>query len=446
MNARRIRRVIGPVVVAAMVISACSALEPPQTLALAETDVEPAVIRVVAADPAGLVEPLGEWDRNHPTVSVELTILGVDELHTVALVDPSQTNDDEDQPLAETIEVPDVVVFDASWAPTARTNAMSFLDLNQFGADAWQQQSIEWRWNSGDAGDALIAVPIDAGGLALAWRDDLVGSELGTDLVEIDSWCSLIDAGDRYADASGNAFLPEVSSLFTSVVEQSELAFFDDDQKALIHETDPVIRHAWDLSMRALGEDAMFTDPCPELDDVQRIASTIVPGSADWAAAVVNGLMAAQLVSSHELASLEAESPADARWRASAVPGVVAPERGRSLAIRADTSSPAIAWDLVATLLAPSTQGRMHDATGRTPAAASLLEPGALGDPTGPLGPELTAILASSVRARSSTIADVESVLILSEFAAAVERVAAGSQTPRDSWDEAVWRIAQKLS
>ncbi|MGI9607297.1 MAG: extracellular solute-binding protein [Acidimicrobiales bacterium] len=436
-------RALAILVLASVAITACSALEP-QTLAFAEDDLDPAVIRVATADPTGLAEPLGEWDRNHPTVSLELQVLDEDELRALALFDPMAIDPDEDAN-AEHPETPDVVVFDASWAPVVRAHARMFLDLNLFGAEAWRSHSIEWRWDAGSVETAQVGLPLDAGGLALAWRADLVGSDLNASLSALDSWCALIDAGDRYADDSGNAFLPEVSSLFTTVVEQSNLGFRDGEARS--HESDPSVRHAWDLAMRALGEDALFEDPCPELDDVQRIASTIVPGSTEWATAIVDGLVAAQLVSSHDLLDLEAESPVSARWRATMAPGVIAPERGRTLAIRADTEAPALAWDLVATLVAPSTQRRLHDMTGRIPAASSLLEPGALADSSvvDVAGTEFTTALVASVNGRSTIVDDIESALILREMSAAIELVAAGSQTPRDAWDEAVWRIGQRL-
>src|SRR5690606_724245 len=68
---------------------------------------------------------------------------------------------------------PDVVAIEEQYLPSMRQAADKFVDLSTFGADKLRSRWAEWKWAGGLAGDRVIGLGTDMGGLAMCYRRDL---------------------------------------------------------------------------------------------------------------------------------------------------------------------------------------------------------------------------------------------------------------------------------
>ena len=426
-------RVLFLVVAASLVASACSAVAP-ESLAF-EDDVasRQTVIRIAATSADTISDAIAAWELEHPTTDVVIDVRPPDEHHALMLESRAAGN------------APDIVMIDADHTTAFRNQTEIFANLVPLGGADLEENFIAWRWEQGLADDgAVIAVPINAGGLALAYRSDLLGQNLSKDLEEATGWCDVIAVGDRYADHTRRAFLPEADGLFEAILDQAPVRFHNSDG-ALIHSTNPAVRTAWDTTMRALGERPMFEDPCPEHTDILRISANLTAGSNEWDEAIRTDRFAATLVSSTALNAIQTTAPETAgSWRLTDLPGNQSGNSGGAhLAVHIDSSHQALAFDLVAYLADPATQLDAFIAGGPFPAASTIYADDALLDHRNPFFGDsaIGQVFRSSVRNYVVAPEGPEHQLILDEYRAAVSRVESGTQTPQEAWNEAQWRI-----
>lgn len=422
----------------ALTATACGGLNP-ETLAFVE-DERPGQteIRLAIWPTPGLADALDDWEREHPTATVVLDVSSFDDHHQDILEPP------------QSARTPDVVAFDAQYSANFRDQPDLLLDLGRYETDQLKARTVAWAWDQGVSPDgALIGVPVDVGGVALAYRSDLLAQNMSRSIEEATTWCEVIEVGDLYSDLTGRAFLPEAGELFETVLLQAGEQFHNAAGELMVEDSQG-LAEAWDLSMHALGERAVFAERCPENTDVQRIAANMEVGSDQWRASLDGRGVGALIAPAALLDDIQSAAPATAgAWRVTSLPGSGGGNgSGMHLGIHASTTHADLAWDLISHLSEPSNQIRTFRQSGRFPAAESTYQnPEVRGATESFFGESpIGEIYISNIEQSTPGPDGPEFRLVLREFRAAITRVESGTHTPEDAWDDALWRVEQLLT
>ena len=170
-----------------------------------------------------------------------------------------------------------------------------FLDLKDLGADAVEDQYLDWKWKSGITPTGrMIGFPLDAGPTALYYRRELFEKAgLPTEPEEVaeatSTWDKYLAVGRTLkAKAPGHPYLvSQISYVFRMVLYQSPKQFVDADDR-FIGDQDHV-KHAWDVAVETYrqGLSARVLDSTPDYNSAVsggRVATIL---NAVWA---INGL------------------------------------------------------------------------------------------------------------------------------------------------------------
>ncbi len=410
---RRLRWLLG-VVIATVIAGGC-ALEPPESLASVDTSPEPlSVVRIASYDGAPLDHALDDWKRDHPTVRVEVEVRDIDVHH---------------RDLLDGAIHADLVAIDHGWLGEFAARSADFADT----ADALgplpgvlAAPHIE---ESLTVNGRIWARPASVGGLVLAWRTDLLGAEL--DLAHDAGWCDVIEFGDHQVETTGVRFLPESSVLFRATLEQASIvgaASVIDENGEPDVEHDPAVHRAWDLTMTALGHEALFGDPCGDLE-VGRIAGNLPRQSAAWADALEAGEFSASLAPAWLLPRLvSGAAERESVWATRPIPGVHGDDGGTSwaipeAAIRQDLAESVLAW-----LTSSTMQREAWERGGHLPADATID------------GLDGIDLFAASTAQRAPIRRPGEQAVI-GVLVTAIERVESGNAEPAEAWADALFRI-----
>lgn len=422
----------------ALTATACGGLNP-ETLAFVE-DERPGQteIRLAVWPTPGLSDAIDDWEREHPTATVVLDISTFDDHHQDILEPP------------QSVVTPDVVAFDVQYSANFRDRPDLLLSLDRYDTDPLKARTVDWAWEQGVAANGtLIGVPVDVGGLALAYRTDLLAQNMSRQVENATTWCELIAVGDVYSDLTGRAFLPEAGELFEAVLLQSDEQFHDADGE-LIVEDSRGLAEAWDMTIHALGERAVFAERCPENTDVQRIAANMELGSEQWRASLDGRGVGALIAPVALLGDIQSAAPATAgAWRITSLPGTGGGNgSGMHLGVHASTAHADLAWDLISHLSEPSNQIRTFRQSGRFPVADSTYQDPEVRDAVEPFfgDSRIGEIYIDSVAQSTPGPNGPEFRLVLRELRAAVTRVESGTHTPQEAWDDALWRVEQLLN
>ncbi len=411
----RTRRLTAIVAVAASLLSACS-VDPPESLAAVETTpTARSVLRVATYDNAPLDHALTAWERDHPTVRVEVLESDI-ATHHAAIVEG-------------TLEA-DLVAIDAHWLAGIRQDHELFVDTADSLGPITPTDAPDHIAAQVVVDEHVWARPASVGGLVLATRSDLVdvAALAGSD---VDTWCDLIRTGDTWVSANELRFLPSVEPMFRAVIDQrpvdADHALTGPDGNAAIVDN-PAVELAWDLSLLALGHPPMFGDPCEGWEG-GRIAGNLPRFSAPWTEALAEGSFAATLVPAWALERLETGTGStQSIWTHHHVPGSGGDRGGTSWAIPAAGNRADLAEDLLSWLTSPTQQALAWRQAGDLPAEAGLR-----GDvAAGPLAASV-----ESVRA----IPGPHDRAIVEILTTALERIEAGNAEPADAWEDALFRI-----
>src|SRR5690606_35561224 len=205
-----------------------------------------------------------------------------------------------------------------------------------------------WVYQQAVASDgASIGVPTDAGGMAMAYRADLLEEAgLTSDIDEVtaewSTWEDFIDFGVKYVDATGKPFLDNVStSVFFDTVNQVTEKYYSPDGE-VVYDTNPQVKDAFNLAVTAYEAG---------------IGADLAAFSAGWTAGKGKGDFAAMAAPSWMLSGIKTDAPDTAGdWRVVAVPGVAGNWGCSYLAIPARAKNPDAAWAYIKALQSPEAQ------------------------------------------------------------------------------------------
>ena len=240
--------------------------------------------------------------------------------------------------LAGRSHVPDITGLKGEDVSAFFPNADQFADLKALGADAFNAQYLDWKWQQGSTADGrMIGFPIDTGPTGLFYRHD-VFDRFGIKAESIRTWEDYFDAGV--------AIKPEASMLlnlrvvFVFAMAQSKRQLVDENKQYIGGEEH--VRRAWDLAIKAhqLGINAAIQD-----------------GSPDVNAALTTGKVPSMIGASWAAADLKSGAPdSKGLWRVAPTPGGAANYGGSFLSITKYCREPEKAFEIITWLLSPEKQ------------------------------------------------------------------------------------------
>lgn len=436
---KRLRGKVAGLLAGCLLLAACGDLTP-DSLAFATDQTEPTIIRLATPRIAGFEEAIANWEREHPTARVEISVRSIDDHHRSVLDDAGAGGQF------------DIVAFDATFGPEVREHPELFIDLETLGDDLVEAEYLSSRWAEGiGENGSLIGAPVDIESTALVVRADLVGDEIVNDLRAAQSWCDVLIAGDSFSDDTRTAFLADGDDLLSAILAQSRSAFATADG-ALIEADRTELEEAWDLSMIAVGEGPLHGEPCAETDDVQRISRNLMFDDSLWRAELASDDFAAVFAPWTFRRRISNAAPEKAEyWVAIPLPnstdGTASSEGGLHLSILDGSTHVDLAYDLLLTLTNPVVQElSFADGLGPLPATSDFHRDREASDaPDDFFGMNgVGAIYSTTARARSSELASPQRRIVIEALLDALNNVEGGGQTPQEAWDDALDQIVTR--
>lgn len=241
-----------------------------------------------------------------------------------------------------------------------------FLDLRKLGADALEDQYLDWKWKSGiSPSGRMIGFPLDAGPTALYYRRDLFEKAgLPTEPADVAeataTWDKYLALGRTLqAKAPGKPFLvSQISYVFRMALYQSPKQFVDADNHFIGDQQH--VKRAWDLAVETYQ---------------QGLSARVLDSTPDYNAAMGRGRVASMITAVWAIGGLKDVAPkTSGAWRLTALPGGPTNYGGSYLTITRYCRDPEGAFAYLKWLLGPENQLKSYQEMAlfpTTPAAYS---------------------------------------------------------------------------
>jgi cellobiose transport system substrate-binding protein len=301
---------------------------------------------------ANLSQPLvAQYQKDHPNITVNTKISDYDAAHqtlTTALAAG---------------KVPDIAQIAIDYMGEFVANSGSFTDLRKYSAQNLASQYLGWRWQGGVASNgAVVGLPTDVGGMAIAYRTDLFQSAgLPTDPAAVSAlwptWAGYIAAGQKYVAATGKKFIDSGKSVFRAESNQGSQKYTAAGG-SLIFASNPVIKSAWDDGTKAIAAG---------------LSADLGTYTPQWDAALANGGVATMIAPAWMLSSIEQQAPATrGKWNIATLPGTAGNDGGSFLAIPKNAAHPKEAYDFISWLESPANQLALFKENNTFPSVPAL--------------------------------------------------------------------------
>lgn len=436
-------RALALLVVSSILLTACGDVTP-ESLAYATEQVEPTVLRIATPRIAGFEDVIAGWEREHPTAEVEVVVRSIDDHHRSLLDDAGAGGQF------------DLVAFDATYGPDLRGRDDLLVDLSAFGATPTKSTYLPARWNEGVADDgSLIGLPLDVESTAMLVRADLVSPDLLGELRNAGSWCEVLTTGDAFSDETNTAFLADADDLLAAILAQTRSSFANENGTMTADDIGELER-AWDLAMMAIGEGPLHGDPCPGVDDIQRMARNLSFDSSEWRTELRGDDFAAVLAPWSFRRRISNAAPETAgKWVTLDLP-IDSPTRGAGsssdgglhLGLHLGSENFDLAYDLLLTLANPTVQEvAFSNGYGPLPASIRPHVEGVVDRAEDDFFVDSAFANAYSKAAldRPSAMAEPQRRIVINATMEALNRVESGGQTPAEAWATMQEQVAKTL-
>jgi len=234
-------------------------------------------------------------------------------------------------------------------------------DLNSMGAGDLKSTFYAWKWDAATTKDGqVVGLGTDIGPLAICYRTDLfkqagLPTDRATLATKWSTWEGFLDLGRQYkAKAPKNsAFTDSASGMFNAIIGQSETEFYD-TSGGTVYETNPAVKHAWDLSAQAA---------------TSGLTARLKQFDTPWNAAFSNGAFATIACPAWMAGYIKGQAgpKGSGKWDAAALPGPGGNWGGSYLGIPKVGKHQQEAYDLIKWLTAPEQQVTMFVDGGHFP-------------------------------------------------------------------------------
>jgi cellobiose transport system substrate-binding protein len=366
--------------------------------------------------------------ENHPDVEVQLTEVGSSVETAQALTTALAGG-----------EVPDLVLIQGDDLPNFVEQPQNFHDLREFGADDIQGDYLDWVISQSIAENgAILGIPTDVGGMAIAYRTDLFeDAGFPTNREEVGelwpTWDAFIETGRDYVEATGEPFVDNASTtIFYQAVNQGPMKYYDDDRNPA-YDRSPQVRAAFDYALQAI-----------EAGITARHSSF----SSGWRAALAEGDFAVVAAPSWMLNQIRDNAPeTEGLWDIATIPGESGNWGGSYLAIPARADNPEAAWDYIREMQSPEGQLAQFVRSGSLPTTPEVYGDPQLTSLEDPFfnGAPIGVIYTDSLLGLQPFYIGPDSSAIGQEFLNAITNVEEGDGDPAQAWDTALNNIATAI-
>lgn len=372
----------------------------------------------------GQKDDVAAYEEANPDITVKLTEVGGSTETAQALTTSLAGG-----------KVPDLVLIQGDDLPKFVENPGNFVDLRTLGADDIEGDYLDWVWSQSVATDgAVIGVPTDVGGMAMAYRTDLFAAAgLPTDPASVSAlwptWEDYIATGEKYVAASGRAFVDNAAtSVFSQAVNQGDEKYYSPDGE-LVYADNPQVEEAFDLAVTAA---------------TSGITARLSSFSDGWSAGMPKGDFATLAAPSWMLGAIKSSAPdTSGQWNIATIPGGSGNWGGSYLAIPKGAKNPTAAWNYIKEMQSPDGQLAHFERAGSLPTTPSIFDAPALTDFTDPFFSDapVGTIYTSSLEGLKPFLIGSDSGAIGGEFTNAITNVEQGGGDPAEAWDSAIANI-----
>jgi cellobiose transport system substrate-binding protein len=293
-----------------------------------------------------------EYQQNHPNIEIVESVSEYNTHHTNLI-----------NHLAAGSGAADIEAVDEGFMAQLKARPEQFVNLLDLGAGQLAQNYPAFKWQASLSADGKkqIGLGTDVGGLAMCYRTDIFAkAKLPTDRTEVSAlwptWDKYVETGIKFKAAkTGAAFFDAATNLYNGQVFQLDKAYYAPGTNDVIAGTNPGIKAAWDLTMKAIA---------------QGLSAKLVAWQPDWVTAFQKGGFATITCPAWMQGYIKENAPGTAgKWDIAAVPGAAGNWGGSWLTIPAQSKHQKEAYELAAFLTAPAQQIRVFKEVGNFPSA-----------------------------------------------------------------------------
>jgi len=230
---------------------------------------------------------------------------------------------------------PDIAAIEVSYSGYFRSYPKYFTDLRTMGASDMEKDYLDWRWDQGVADNgAVIGIPTDVGGAAIAYRTDLFkAAGMPTDPAAVSAlwptWDKYFAVGQQYKAKTKKSFLDSSGTVFAAILNQGTQKYYDRNGE-LIYSTNPQVKTAFEGASKALAAG---------------IGSNISQFTSDWNVGMNKGTFATIIAPAWMMDYIKQQAPSTkGKWNIAALPGGGGNIGGSQLAIQLRRSTLKRPW------------------------------------------------------------------------------------------------------
>ncbi|MDG2497468.1 MAG: extracellular solute-binding protein [Aquiluna sp.] len=385
---------------------------------------EQKVLQFWAFGDMGLGDLIAEYEAANPDIKINMKVSDFDPHHQGLLTSLDSA-------------APDIAAIEVGYSSLFKAVAAKFVDMREFGAEALEDDYLDWRWAQGvDLEGRVFGIPTDVGPMTICYRSDLFAAAgLPTDRDEVSAlwptWEDFIATGEKYVAATGDSFLSSTGYVWNAVKNQSDEKFYSADGSTLVYDTNPQIKKAWDLSVAATP-----------------ISANIGDWTADWNAGMNNGAYAVLTCPAWMMGYIQSQAPdLGGSWDVATMPEGGGNWGGSQLTIPARAQYPAEAAAFITWVLSAENQQKLFEKSGQFPSTVAAYESESLLSfeseyfSNAPVGE----IYATGVTQLVPLYEGPKERVIDQEFGAALGRIANGDQTPGEAYESAIENIKRDV-
>ncbi|MFF9144641.1 extracellular solute-binding protein [Streptomyces sp. NPDC014861] len=314
-----------------------------------------------------------------------------------------------------------------------------FEDLRKYGADGLKDQFAEAKWAAATGkGGEVLGLGTDVGPEAMCYRTDLFKQAgLPTDRAELakkwSTWDGYLELGKQYkAKAPAkSAWLDSVGSLFSIMIGQEKERYYD-ASGALIWETNPALKTAWETSVAARQADlsAKLDQWSPQWNQAFAAGSFATIPCPAWMLGYIKG---------------QAGESGKGKWDIAALPGGAGNWGGSYLAVPRAAKNKKEAYELIKWLTAPEQQAKIFSKQGNFPSSTGAIAE--VADTTDPYfsGAPIGQIFGDAAKAAPVQVLGVHDQNINQQITNALSEVERKGLAPQKAWENAKKGVANTL-
>jgi len=377
----------------------------------------------------GLESLVEQYEKQYPNVKINMIHMTYEDVHNNL-----QTA------FASGYGAPDVCLIEVSFMERFKQFPDYFENLGPLGAYDIENQYLSWKWKQAtdQEGKFVYGLPTDIGPVAVVYNPKLYAAAgLPTDrerLAEaMSTWEHFLEVGQRIKEKTGKPMIDQIKTLYRMVLFQADVQYFDPHTEALIIETNPAVKQAWDVAVRAseLGLSAFETSWSPE-----------------WARGIAGGEFATILSPSWMLNDIKTNAPeAEGDWDITYLPEGSGNWGGSYLTIPKMSSKKKEAYAFIRWLTDPERQLALYKTFNNFPSTPVIYEDPAIRNKTDPFFKD-----APVGRIFSEIAKDVRPMyegskqhVVTQIMEAALDKVEERDSTPEEAWNEAMSLIHKQL-